>query len=58
MQKINLEYQSLILTDDKICIALELINTSTQLLELNEKYTPYIGVGKMKNQSPVFIPID
>lgn len=55
MQKINLENQNLILTDDKICIALELINTSNHLLELNDKYTPYIGLGKMKNQSPVFI---
>ena len=42
MQKINLENQNLILTVDKICIALELINTSTHLLELNDKYTPYI----------------
>jgi hypothetical protein len=54
-KSVDLENQDLLINQDKLCVALELINPSTGNLILNEKYSPLIGTIESKNQYPIFI---
>jgi hypothetical protein len=54
-KSVDLENQELFLNQDKLCVALELINPSTGNLILNEKYSPLIGTIESRDQYPIFI---